>query len=117
MSILSKIKYWYLGGPQPTRERISETAETIRLPNTFDPSASARVAQYIVKHLPGITAALFAAAVALFIYFDGKSDDKISNPKSHSEKTSSIEPIVVVHTSNPAFKRDAAKARRPLTLR
>ncbi|HWR76771.1 MAG TPA: hypothetical protein VN283_06150 [Thiobacillus sp.] len=48
MSIPSKIKRWYLGGPLPTRERISDTAETIRLPNTFEPSLSARIVRSFV---------------------------------------------------------------------
>lgn len=92
MSILAKIKRWYLGGPLPTRERISDTAETFRLPNTFEPSVSAQLAQYIVKHLPGVIAAVFAAAITLFVYFDSKASDA----KSNREETQSIKPIVVV---------------------
>ncbi|MDP2760707.1 MAG: hypothetical protein Q8O64_09960 [Sideroxyarcus sp.] len=96
MSIPSKIKRWYLGGPLPTKERISETAETFRLPNTFEPSVSAQLAQYIVKHFPGFIAAVFAAAVALFIYFDSKAGDA----KPNSEKTSSVKPVVVIAHDN-----------------
>jgi hypothetical protein len=96
MSLLTKIKRWYLGGPLPTHERISDTAETFRLPNTFEPSISAQLAQYAVKHLPGFIAAVFAAAVALFIYFDGKT----SNSEPNREKAQSIKPVVV-HNTNP----------------
>ncbi|MES1982625.1 MAG: hypothetical protein V4443_09120 [Pseudomonadota bacterium] len=115
MSIPSKIKRWYLGGPLPIREE-NNGSTTTRLPNTFEPSVSAQFAQYIVKHFPGFIAAVFAAAVALFIYFDSKA----GNGKPHSEKTSSIYPIVVVHTSNLSFERDSAKTAlllRSSTLR
>jgi|GEM_PF-5033879 len=91
MSISSKIKRWYLGGPLPTREE-NNGATTTRIPNTFEPSVSAQLAQYIVKHLPGFIAAVFAAAVTLFIYFDSKAGDG----KPHSEKTQSVKPVVVV---------------------
>jgi len=69
MSIISKIKRWYLGGPLPTKKRISETAETIRAPNTFELSASARIAQFLVgfwiKHWQYIV----SSVIALAIYF------------------------------------------------
>lgn len=90
MSIFAKIKCWYLGGPLPTKERISDTAEIIREPNTFEPSVSARVAQFLVKHLPGILAALFAAAVALFIHFDAKSAEHNGAHPSDSGKAKSV---------------------------
>jgi len=70
---------------------------------TFEPSMSAKFAQYIVKHLPRLIAAVFAAAVALFVYFDAKAGDT----KPHQEKTSSVKPIVVVHTPNPALEPDS----------
>lgn len=92
MNIFARVKQWYLGGPLPTRECISETAETFRLPNTFEPSVSAQLAQYIVKHLPGFIAAVFAAVVTLFIYFDSKAGDG----KPNSEKAQSVKSVVVV---------------------
>ena len=84
MSILSKIKRWYSGGPLPTREVNSPTSTTHRSPNTYEPTVFARFAQWCVKHLMPIIAMLVAAAVALFIHFDGKSTGQPENKKTNS---------------------------------
>ncbi len=94
MGLKSKIKRWYLGGPLPTKEVNSPTSTTHRAPNTFEPSNSARCAQWCVKHLMPIIATLVAAIVALFIHFDGKS---ASQPEQ--EKTESIGEKVIQNES------------------
>lgn len=96
MSIFVKVKRWYLGGPLPTREETENGGIICRSPDTFEPSISARIAQYLVKHLPGITAAVFAASIALYIYFDGKSTEKVGDTKPNREQAQSVKPVVVV---------------------
>ena len=76
MSIKSKIKYWYLGGPLPTQEKISETSKIRRAPNTYKPSLTAKFAQYIKNNIIAILAIIIAASVSLFIHFDNKSEKK-----------------------------------------
>jgi hypothetical protein len=69
MSILSKIKRWYFGGPLPTRERISDTAETFRLPDTFEPSLSARIVRSFVDFYLTNWKYIISSIIALAIYF------------------------------------------------
>ena len=101
MSILSKIKYWYIGGPLPTRVANKDGSTTCRSPDTYEPTASARLAQYICKNLLIILGLLAAIIVPLFIYFDGKHSN------NEAQKTGKVSGTLVVHSSNLSFKWDA----------
>ncbi len=68
MSIKSKIKYWYLGGPLPTHQKISDTSVTRRLPNTYEPSISASFAQWVIKNIL-IIIPIIIAITALYLKF------------------------------------------------
>jgi hypothetical protein len=103
MNIKAKIKYWYLGGPLPTRERLSDTATALRAPNTFEPSISAIVAQWCVKHLMHIIATIVMAAIALFIHFDSHSPN-IPTKADGTNNISEAVPVQNVHNKNPLVK-------------
>jgi len=75
------------------REVNSPTSTTHRMPNTYEPSTSAQVAQWLVKNILTITGIIVAALVALFIHYDGKTTDEAKH-----EKTNSISEKVIHET-------------------
>jgi hypothetical protein len=69
MSVFSKIKRWYLGGPLPLREETKDGSLTCRLPDTYEPSLSARIAQFLVGFWVRHWQYIISSAIALAIYF------------------------------------------------
>ena len=97
MNLKSKLSHWYRGGPLPVKEEVDEFTTIHRLPNTLEPSLSARFAQWVVAHIGKIIGAIFAALVALFIHFDGKK--QILNTESEHDTTQ--EHQIIVHKIPP----------------
>lgn len=69
------IKRWYLGGPLPINEKI-QNGYIHRLPGTYRPSISAKLAKFVIKNIWKTLAFIIPVAVTLFIYFDHKADSK-----------------------------------------
>ena len=70
MSILSKLKYWYLGGPLPTRVENKDGSTTYRLPDTFEPSAPAKVARWLKERvLAGVVIGIILAVISTSLVF------------------------------------------------
>lgn len=67
------------------KEIHSLTSTTYRQPNTFDPSASALLAQWIVNNILAIIGLIVATGTALFIHYDGKSIEESEYKKVDSE--------------------------------
>ena len=70
MSILSKLKYWYLSGPLPTRVANKDGSTTCRLPDTFEPSATAKIARWLKEHvLAGVVIGIILAVISTTLVF------------------------------------------------
>jgi len=69
MSIRSRVEYWYRGGPLPEREMDKNGGLICRLPGTFEPSVSARIAQFLVDFWMKHWQYIISSVIALAIYF------------------------------------------------
>jgi hypothetical protein len=67
MDIKSAIIRWYRGGPLPTITENSPTSTTYRAPNTFEPSITARLAQWVVKNILTIIAIIITLVGLPFV--------------------------------------------------
>jgi hypothetical protein len=82
VGVLEKIKQWYKGAPLPVKEVNSLTSTTHRLPNTYEPSALALLAQWLVKNMLIIIGLIVTTGTAFFIHYDGKPIEETEHEKS-----------------------------------
>ncbi|MDF1642513.1 hypothetical protein [Thalassolituus oleivorans] len=100
MSLKSKLLRWYKGGPLPIKEINSPTSTTNRQPDTFEPSASALFAQWVVKHILAILGLVIAVSVPIYIHLDSKPGSEAQQEKAHPINNTTIN----THNETPQNK-------------